>query len=474
MSLPELVKFRDLADQLSQHETQQLLLHFSERHARLILSALFVHFQKNPESSQSVIGDMHRCISNIIETREKDNTNEEDDDSGNPKRLYNLPRALIGVTASFLEQGEYAFFSRTCRSIYLGCNAPNQLQSFDVSHLTGDAFLDLRRFEFAKCFKFSPAQLARLTAHIDGAALRHLERVVVDGEQHFVIDSLVADEHIDMRNVTTLECRYLSGPQGTRQFARLFSKFPNVQYFHVYDIQMTDVNFASMRDSVVQQFLALRGLKLCCTSATNTGSLLNAVGEKLECLDFWPDNGVDLSNTNFSRLRELNMTVVCRVGGDQVITDILKTAIHLRKVRLDLWASVKTETLTGFFTRCEELEYLEIQVDVEDEHTCETFEWILDCIEKGLFETRSLKRDSIKIRVRAVFPKQDDYYCKLVAMKVRRIVRWLEMRNNQDFMLILEADDSVLDAITDVSGDVVLNRGKGALAISNANCRICG
>ena len=76
MSLSELIKFRDLADQLLQRETKQFLHNFTERHPPLILSALFVHFQKYPESSQPVIDDIKRCISSIIEKRDED----EDDD----------------------------------------------------------------------------------------------------------------------------------------------------------------------------------------------------------------------------------------------------------------------------------------------------------------------------------------------------------------------------------------------------------
>ena len=101
-------------------------------------------------------------------------------------------------------------------------------------------------------------------------------------------------------------------------------------------------------------------------------------------------------------------------------------------------------------------------------------EWALDCIEKGLFETRSLKRNSIKIRICAVLAKPSDYDCKPLVINVLRIVHWLQIRVVEDFMLVLELHTDVLDELTDFAGNVLVRRTENTLVISNANCKICG
>ena len=477
MALPELIKYRDLANQLSPQETQQLMRQFSEHHGQLILSALFMHLRttmnSDPEGTQQVLDDLNQCISSIVEGRENDTPN--DDEAITPKKLCDLPKALIGLTASFLDQKSYARFSGACRSIYLGCNAPNQLQSLDVRHLesdTVDTFIDLRRFASTKCFKFTSTQFNRLTASIDGIVMDRLEHVVIDGKDS--IDGVLADTHIAMVNVTTLECLNMCSLQSA-QYARLRSKFPNVKHLNLVDLSTTALNFASVTDSFASQYSDLRGLAVSVWTLRDgwidMAPLLRVVGDRLEY--FKLSTHCDLSGVKFSRLRQLSLSAY-HGRSHQTITEILKTAAHLRKAKIEMSGSpqtrVSTEGIVQFFTRCEQLEYLDIEVAGTGPYSA--FEWILECIEKGLFETLSLKRNSLKIRIRT---ESDGYDHKPLAMKVLRTIHLLQMRNIQDFMLILEADKNALDTIADLpDNDVLLNRTEGKLVISNANCRICG
>ena len=464
MTLPELIKYRDLANQLSQQETQQLMHQFSEQHGQLILSALFMHLRTTmisdpewPESTKQVLDDMNRFICSIVEAREKNTPN--DDETIMPKKLCDLPKALIGVTASFLEQKSYARLSGACRSIYLGCNAPNQLHTLDVRRLTSDTFVDLRRFASVKSFKFKPTQFARLTAPIEGTVMNHLNHVVISGKDN--IDAVLADTHITMGNVTTLECLNLCRLRSA-QFARLRAKFSNVKHLNLRDLNMASSHLPSVRDSFVSPYSDLRGLELF--SMVAMSSLLSVVGHRLEFLKLLgTSNNSDVSGVNFSRLSELALSAY-HDRSHQTIADILKTAVHLRKVSIRMGSSpqtnVRTEGIVQFFTRCKQLEYFEI----DGPHS--PCEWIVE----ALFETLSLQRNSLKIRIRS--RANDDN--KHLAMKVLRTVHWLQMRNIQDFMLILEVGKKALDAITGLPDNVVVNRTDEKLVISNANCRISG
>eukprot|EP01084_Bolivina_argentea_P286153 490839_1 len=102
MSLSKAVKFQFLAAQLTENETRLFINSVLQNHSQYIKMALF-----------------HRItILNIIQTRKK-----------KPKpikkqniKLDSIPKSLIGVIASFLNQKNYINFSKCNRYIYLGCN----------------------------------------------------------------------------------------------------------------------------------------------------------------------------------------------------------------------------------------------------------------------------------------------------------------------------------------------------------------
>ena len=88
----------------------------------------------------------NKIISTIIRSRETDTNNGEDS-----KRLDTLPRRIIGVCASYLDQMSYAALSVTNRSSYLGCNGPNTLNEVNLQHRHGsvDVYSDFSAFPFA-------------------------------------------------------------------------------------------------------------------------------------------------------------------------------------------------------------------------------------------------------------------------------------------------------------------------------------
>ena len=148
MQLPNLIAFKELAAQLSPGEAHQFITHLSMQHSDLLISALFTHLTSIhtvPSTHPTfTIGKINNMITGILESRKEKDLFKEP----SALRLDSLPRSLIGVTASFLEQRDYARFSHCNRLIYLGCNLPNHLQELN---LLGIDFS--WRIEFGSLFK---------------------------------------------------------------------------------------------------------------------------------------------------------------------------------------------------------------------------------------------------------------------------------------------------------------------------------
>ena len=208
-------------------------------------------------------------------------------------------------------------------------------------------------------------------------------------------------------------------------------------------------------------------------------SLLRAIGHRLHYLHLNicnNDQVADLKNINFQNLRELES-----YHASTPITAVFTTAINLEKVRLGNEPKLIVETLT----KCKRLRYLELK-DICNMETA------LDALERGLFETRTLQRDILKIRINTT-PSYVSYYASRppiskpeeCVIKLDRIVNSLSAKKVNQWMIILDlqemccndpkefinslgwsADIAKIDVIQNVDNDIVL--------ITNPGCTICG
>eukprot|EP01083_Nonionella_stella_P150753 480760_1 len=118
MSLTKAIEFRYLIMQLTHEERVGFLSKLAQTHMDIILTTLFTHLVQTNQINEAT--HFNESLSNIINSRKE-----------KPKavpinniQIHQLPRALIGHTASFLKQCDYITFSLSNRSIYLGCNSP--------------------------------------------------------------------------------------------------------------------------------------------------------------------------------------------------------------------------------------------------------------------------------------------------------------------------------------------------------------
>lgn len=150
MKLVQAVEFRDLISQLTVKETQNFITKLALCEPQLVIDSLSSHFVRqsgnkgdHPENAQC-----NKIISTIIQSRHSNNNTADDE------RLDTLPRRIIGLCASYLDQLSYVALSTTNRSTYLGCNTPSTLQEVVLLYEPESkiSIPDLSAFPFATKF----------------------------------------------------------------------------------------------------------------------------------------------------------------------------------------------------------------------------------------------------------------------------------------------------------------------------------
>eukprot|EP01083_Nonionella_stella_P113137 333394_1 len=119
MSLTTAVRFRYLITQLTNEERTQFIHGLLDTHEDIIMTSLFQHLSKPNQIDE--VNNLNESLADIIQSR-KDKPNSL---STQNRKLHQLPRSIIGHTASFLNQCEYTHFSIANRCIYLGCTLPS-------------------------------------------------------------------------------------------------------------------------------------------------------------------------------------------------------------------------------------------------------------------------------------------------------------------------------------------------------------
>ena len=165
-SSSSLVKFRFTANQLTDSQFQQFIVKLVKRCGRGTVIDIL--------SNSSQRGS---CSTDLMNTLIKEVTTEHAQlHSTNVKceSIQNLTAVLIGYIGSFLNQWDYFSLSKCCRSIYLGCNEPNNLRLITIPKKYNISTLHLKRYTRLVCLKLVSSQLNAL---INAQSLVALQRV---------------------------------------------------------------------------------------------------------------------------------------------------------------------------------------------------------------------------------------------------------------------------------------------------------
>ena len=208
-------------------------------------------------------------------------------------------------------------------------------------------------------------------------------------------------------------------------------------------------------------------------------SILRAVGHRLHYLHLNTSDDTHvaaLKNINFGNLQQLQS-----YHGSAPISAVLNTAINLEKIRLGDEPDLIVESLT----KCSRLKYLELQ-------RIRNVEGILDALERALFQTKKLRRNTLKIKISTDsthwfaehFLISNPQEC---IIKLNRVVNSLSVNKLDQWMIILdlhelscEDPDEFIDrlgcslTVNVAVIDVIQNTDNDIVLVTNPGCTICG
>ena len=429
MTLVSAVEFRDLAAQLTLDETHSFISKLALSDPQLIISALSSRFiwQSRNKGDDHQNTQCNNIISTIIRSRDKDI--EKVSNGG----LDTLPRRLIGICGSYLDQTAHAALSACNRATFLGCNSPIVLSELSVCYqgTSEHQFPDLSLFPFCnklilrvdseedgqcalnKCTMKSIAlQIAKMPR------LRWLDLSAVDWR----FTKIIAKQEAIGKRTKSIWFQVLDDIEYD-QFIAAITCFKDLQFLKV-TLMGDELPTANSRNkSLIEMCGNLKGLDFYDADSGIQIPILQAIGHKLHFLmlhDAEEDDEAPraLRKIHFANLRELRQGM----GSDRMMRAVLKTATNLEKVTLNCSADL----IVQIFTKCKRLKYLELIGIVYLDH-------ILDQLERALFKTKKLKRNTLKIRMSAIVLDHDK-----CIMELNRTVNSLSMNPVNQWMLILE------------------------------------
>ena len=411
MPLTKAIEFSSLAAQLTPSEKISFVKDVALCHPDMIVDALSSYFTHIASNHKNVrLNDQFiKSIATIIQSR--DSQSESDEDT--PMTFDALPRRLIGVCSSFLDQQSYRQLSSVNRAVFLGCSTPIMLHEVKVAFdsPSDHKSLDLSAFPFARKLNLD-------VLPIDG-----------DDEENECPESiarmnLIASQISEMSRLVSLECnsasmiRIIANSDATNQRTRFLSVdvwADDQEEFNRYissmssfkHIEFLKFNFQepsrSEIDMTVKPFIEmcsnLKGLNLNgdVDEYDIELAVLKEIGHDLQYLKL---NKVDdmqvnlqLNDMDFTSLRQLVQGTDCC---DNAMRIVVRSAVNLEKVKIcSDWDDDNEQghglmLIEEIFGLCEQLTYVEIYKD--------DFERTLEAVASGLSKMKQEKRGNLKIK----------------------------------------------------------------------------
>eukprot|EP01083_Nonionella_stella_P264977 898167_1 len=444
MSYVEEIRFKSLTSQLNDSEKRQFILSLFEQDKEILFASLFEHLihPSHKKKHDTSITNINHLATEIIQQRREKVKNI-------PVRSPLTVRTLVGCIALYLDHRSYINFGYLNRAVYLGCYDTNQLQQ-----------MDLRHHSSSKIFNYSAVDLALYTSvkhllielrglntfpHVRQgiSALHMLQKLSIfgsetlDNNQHnyvyqqrcnWLSESLTANvKNITHLHIEDFDWGFVDGHVGHVMQA-LLTTFPKLQYLEIHDCRI-DVDIAIIK----QKLPHLRGLSLKSnTVEQHEINMVGAFGNTLSALSF---AGGDvfvptLSAINFNQLEELNMNFATPGS----IHAILKTAKHLRKIKLGLGVQRKydqiKQTMSKLITSCNVLTHLEYRYTHIQRG--DPIDPVLHGIGDGLCDSKQWKRESFMITIhntRCIETPE-------VIDRIAKIIQCLETSKIKDWMFV--------------------------------------
>ena len=451
MALVQAIKFRDLLAQLSSIETLSFVTDLASSDPQLIIRALTSRFicQSRSSDDDTENQNCNDILSKIIQSRDSD------DNKSCDEKLDTLPRRVIGICSSFLDQTSYAALSVTNRSIYLGSNTPILLQELTVKYKSDSdhGLLDICKFQFAKKFILKvplkdedsricdDLAISRYKMKIIASQIAKMSRLqALDlSDVHAEFIAIIANHETTNQRTKSLSVTLWESEIGDYddepydRFVSSITDFKQLQFLKFRN--QNDLNpdryddDEMMNRSLIESCSNLRGLDLDDRGYGIEYDVLQSIGHRLQYLFLYDRAGCFIHSVgekkfDFNNLRELRQGSHC--ANDSLQT-VLETSINLEKVELR-GKSGNSDLCQQLLKQCERLRYLEVrEFRNKDE--------VLQSLERSLFFNNTIHRDTLKIRINTSSWALER--CEECILKLVRLSNALSLNPVDQWMLIL-------------------------------------
>eukprot|EP01083_Nonionella_stella_P181094 647592_1 len=359
MSTVEGIRFQHLAAQLTSIETKQFIYKLFDLNINIFISALFHYITQSPPDCLNDIHTITNLISNIILSRKKTRKAPKPISTPSSIKFNELPSPLIGATASFLCQHDYIHLSQCCRSMFIGCNAPNQMQTLNLlnAKIPDYSNINLTLFPFLRTLRIKTYKMESLPLHPHlNFEFNELQSITLDMgtcDNGFVdIQKLKKHVPLNTNHITHLTLANVGG-QHEAALPELLNHFETLS--HLRFISCYNNNYYPFTpvasDRIIPSVPKLRGLAVTGMASEYAIPIIHAYAPQLESLEFEQKcNDYDLSDIEFSKLEEL----VLWHPSYNTIADITRSAKNLRQIDMDPTPMFQGDT-SGMFMTLEQL-----------------------------------------------------------------------------------------------------------------------
>eukprot|EP01083_Nonionella_stella_P145900 458185_1 len=497
------LKFRALCAQLTPTETKSFINSVIDVNGTVLFSALFHLILSSCTYKDFDADDLNRMVSNIILSRKK--TPKQNATVACPKTINDLPPALVGHTASFLPQSDYIKLSTCARSLFIGCNTPNQMQELNLLKRKWKQHppIDLAQFPSIKHLAIRLHHVSKLLpktrdSTADEFICKDLNAITIDGNRRLdcsarELEIFLQQNAINLSEVTSLTLQKFgqSGSQGVdfnfNTFLLVTSAFDNVKY-----LNLDYVNCRLDPKQIKRRFSSLRGLSIIGGLLSNRIALIQEFAKQLKYLcmrQYQYHSDYNCSTVQFDQLEQLKIVS----PSFQTVHEILNTAVELRYFGMHITYNKKTfmalkdikQCMVELMTCSRSLEYVYVNCGSVKK---EWFAAICEGIEFGLFKTKHWSRDRLRVKIMfghgANEPvlKEDE-----VVFIIARMITVIQRSTINDYMFIVSIQlkgGNIYEALLpqlmeNIPDDVVVKRMNlteqtDCICVTNKQCKING
>eukprot|EP01083_Nonionella_stella_P244360 850569_1 len=358
MSLTKAIHFRKLITQLTHKECIQFISTLPESHINRILTGLFEYFSQSNQID--LVNDFNQSLLSMIQSR----TEKPKPLCTNNIKLHELPRTIIGYTASFLDQSSYITFSLSNICVYLACNLPNTLQTLHLNRLKHYEHINLASFPSVKILRIDPMKAIKAgNMSFDSPNFHQLTtlRLFTNNLKHGWVQSFLNQNIFNCDHVTALQCSDFEGPKMKgNEFLSLLTAFPNLTHMDLHETHVPwsgDINAQEIAE-LCPRIVSFKSYGI---DSDLISDLVNIFAKQLKYLSLEQprQNQFEFGDTVFDALEEL-----CFWGPDEKSCNgIVKSALNIKKIYLMYWKDWMSDDnikddITNLMGNCQYLNHI--------------------------------------------------------------------------------------------------------------------